>query len=60
MIWGYKEQVIEEKSYFLKMFDCEDIGQLTENMGQKFEINNSDSYIRFTQSVMIQSSADEF
>ena len=30
MIWGEEEQAKEEKYEFMKLFDCEDIGPLTE------------------------------
>jgi hypothetical protein len=67
MIWvddcfiaGDKARVLQEKERMKQLFDCEDIGEMTEFVGCKVEYNLEGKYMRLTQPVMIQSFVDEF
>jgi hypothetical protein len=60
LIAGEKEQVIKEKDKMKNLFDCDDIGEMTEYVGCKVEYNKEERYMRLTQPVMIQSFQDEF
>jgi hypothetical protein len=60
LIAGEKWQVIIEKDRMKNLFDCDDIGEMTEYVGCKVEYNKLERYMRLTQPVMIQSFQDEF
>jgi hypothetical protein len=57
---GPKDNVIESKTEFCKLFDCDDIGEFEEYVGCKLAINREERSMKFTQPVLIQSFEDEF
>ena len=55
---GCPKDVEESKNAFMKLFDCDDIGEFKEYVGCK--ITRDDKSIKFTQPVLLQSFKDEF
>jgi len=60
VIAGPKERVTEAKHQMMKLFDCEELGEMKEYVGCKVEYNREEGYMKLTQPVMIQSFSDEF
>jgi len=58
LILGSQTDIDTTKEQLKKRFDCDDIGQLNEYVGCKIE--RTDSRIKITQPVLIQSLKDEF
>jgi hypothetical protein len=44
----------------MKEFDCDDVGELTDYVGCKIDINKEEGWLRMTQPVLLQSFEDEF
>ena len=57
---GPKKVVMKSKEQLKRLYDCEDIGALTEYVGCKLEWNTDEGSIKFTQPVLLQSYQDEF
>jgi hypothetical protein len=57
---GKDEAVIDAKSSMMKLFDCDDVGELKEYVGCKVDYDRDRGTMRLTQPVMIQSFVDEF
>ena len=60
LIAGEEEVVEKSKNDMMKLFDCDDIGELKEYVGCKVEHDRDKKTMRLTQPVMIQSFQDEF
>ena len=58
LIIGDKKAVEVLKTEFMRRFECEDCGELDEYVGCKIE--RTDTTIKFTQPVLLQSFEDEF
>ena len=58
LIAGPKEQVLKAKENMKQLFDCDDVGEMTEYVGCKVERDKQS--IRLTQPVMLQCFEDEF
>jgi hypothetical protein len=60
-IAGERLRVHTEKERMKQLFECDDIGEMTEYVGCKVEYNKEEErYMKLTQPVMIQSFVDEF
>jgi hypothetical protein len=59
-IAGERLRVHTEKERMKQLFECDDIGEMTEYVGCKVEYNKEERYMKLTQPVMIQSFVDEF
>ena len=57
---GPRDNVLESKTEFTKLFDCDDVGEMKEYVGCKLTINKKERSMKFTQPVLIQSFEDEF
>jgi hypothetical protein len=57
---GPRDNVMESKNEFCKLFDCDDIGEFKEYVGCKLHIDRDNRTMKFTQPVLIQSFEDEF
>ncbi len=57
---GKDEAVIDAKSSMMKLFDCDDVGELKEYVGCKVDYDRANGTMKLTQPVMIQSFVDEF
>ena len=60
LIAGDEEAVEQSKNDMMKLFDCDDIGELKEYVGCKVEYNKIKKTLKMTQPVMVQSFIDEF
>ena len=60
LVAGKEEGVKEAKSSMMELFDCDDVGKLTEYVGCKVDYNQHEGTMKLTQPVMIQSFTDEF
>lgn len=60
MIAGELKRVMEEKERMKKLFECDDIGEMTEFVGCKVDYDKVERSMKLTQPVMIQSFVDEF
>src|SRR5688572_6811902 len=60
LIAGKVEAVEHSKDKMMKLFDCDDIGDLQEYVGCKVEHDKEKKVMKLTQPVMIQSFQDEF
>jgi hypothetical protein len=58
LVAGNEEGVLAAKEQIKAIFDCDDIGELTEYVGCKVE--RTKDYARFMQPVLLQSYVDEF
>ena len=58
LIAGPEEHVLEAKESMKELFDCDDVGAMTEYVGCKVERDKQ--LVRLTQPVMLQSFQDEF
>ena len=52
-IAGKEKEVLREKERMKMLFECDDIGEMTEFVGCKIEYNNGERYMRLTQPVMV-------
>ena len=59
-ILGEEKVVLKSKEKLKQLFDCDDVGELTEYVGCKLDWNREKGTIKFTQPVLIQSFEDEF
>ena len=57
---GTRNDIDESKAGMKKIFECEDLGPMTEYVGLKVEIDREDRSMRLTQPVILQSFEDEF
>ena len=57
---GNESVVLESKEQLKSLFECEDVGELTEYVGCKLDWNREAGTIKFTQPVQIRSFSDEF
>ena len=60
LIAGSKEQVLKAKAEMKQLFDCTEVGELTEYVGCKIEHNKEERWMKLTQPVLLQSFEDEF
>ena len=57
---GNEKVVLESKEKLKSLFECDDVGKLTEYVGCKLDCNSETRTIKFTQPVQIRSFSDEF
>ena len=57
---GNEKVVLESKEKLKSLYECEDVGMLTEYVGCKLDWNREAGTIKFTQPVQIRSFSDEF
>jgi hypothetical protein len=57
---GDEQQVQKSKEEMKEIFDCDDVGDMTEYVGCKIERDQNEGSLVFTQPVLIQSFQDEF
>ena len=55
---GESKDVEQAVKQMKEEFDCDDVGELTEYVGCKVDINMDEMRMKFTQPVMIQSFKD--
>ena len=57
---GNKKNILHAKSEMMSRFDCNKVGVLNEYIGCKLDWNKEQRTMKVTQSVLLQSSRDEF
>jgi hypothetical protein len=57
---GPTEELKKAKAELMKIFACDDQGEMEEYIGCKIEYNKSKRYMKILQPVLIQSFDDEF
>jgi hypothetical protein len=57
---GKPHVIAKAKEQMKKEFDCDDVGEMTEFIGCKIDIDRSAKTMRLTQPVLLQSFRDEF
>ena len=60
LILGPKTMVDSAKKEMMKLFDCDDLGEMQEYVGCKVERNQEERWVRLTQPVLLKSFQDEF
>ena len=60
LIFGKREGVLHYKIKITDLIDCDDIGPLTDYIGNKIELNRDEHWVRLTQPVLLRSFKDEF
>jgi hypothetical protein len=60
LVGGKDEGVKKAKGQMMKLFDCDDVGELKEYVGYKVDYDQAAGTMKLTQPVMIQSFQDEF
>ena len=60
LIFGKCEGVLHYNKKITDLIDCDDIGPLTDYIGNKIEFNRNERWVRLTQSVFLRSVKDEF
>ena len=60
LIFGKHEGILHYKKKITDLIDCDDIGPLTDYIGDKIEFNCDERWVRLTQPVLLQSFKDEF
>ncbi|KAL7572430.1 hypothetical protein ACA910_006609 [Epithemia clementina (nom. ined.)] len=60
IIFGSEEGVAHYKEKFTGRINCDDVGPLTDYVGNKIEVNKEDGWAQITQPVLLQSFCDEF
>ena len=60
MICGNKEGVLHYKKLLTEKIDCDDVGPLTNYIGNKIDIDRKNCAMRITQPVLLRSFKDEF
>jgi hypothetical protein len=57
---GPTDELKKAKAELMKIFACDDQGEMTEYIGCKIDYNKNDRYMKILQPVLIQSFEDEF
>ena len=52
LIFGKREGVLHYKKKITDLIDCDDIGPLTDHIGNKIEFNHDECWVRLTQPVL--------
>ena len=60
LIFGKHEGVLHYEKKTTDLIDCDDIGPLTDYIGNKIDFNRDERWVRLTQSVLLHSFKDEF
>ena len=60
LIFGKREGVLHYNKKITDLIDCDDIGPLTDYIGNKVEFNCDEYWVRLTQPVLLRSFKDEF
>jgi hypothetical protein len=60
LVGGKDEGVKKAKAHMMKLFDCDDVGELKAYVGYKVDYDREAGTIKLTQPIMIQSFQDEF
>ena len=60
LIFGKHEGVLHYNKQITDLIDCDDIGPLTDYIGNKIEFNRDERWVRLTQPVLLQSFKDKF
>ena len=60
LIFGKCEWVLHYKKKIIDLIDCNDIGPLTDYIGNKIEFNHDECWVRLTQPALLRSFKDEF
>ena len=60
LIFGKREGVLHYNKKITDLIDCDDIGPLTDCIGNKIEFNCDERWVRLTQPVLFQSFKEEF
>ena len=57
---GSKEDVKQAVKNMKQEFECDDVGEMTEYVGCKIDVNKEERTMKITQPVLLQSFTDEF